>query len=143
MAYPVLGRPEFDGIYVRPAQYWSIANASKNQVLAAKLLNFIINDAAAITALELYRSAHPTEKGQKILADLGILQGPAYVSTSYLMQTAASPYSAFILIPEVLEILRNEYSRFITGGATAEAAGKTIYNEWQRVLTNLRRSSGL
>jgi oligogalacturonide transport system substrate-binding protein len=143
MAYPVLGRPEFDGLFVRPAQFWSISSTSKNQKIAGELLNFIINDPAAITALEMQRSVPPTEKGQKILADMGILTGQVYTSTQYLMRSAGSPYTPFILIPELLDTIRTEYSRFITGNTTAEAAGKTVYNDWQRMLTAIRRTNGL
>jgi hypothetical protein len=59
------------------------------------------------------------------------------------MQSAGAPYTPFILIPELLDTLRNEYSRFITGNTTAEAAGKTVYNDWQRMLSNIRRINGL
>jgi oligogalacturonide transport system substrate-binding protein len=143
MAFPIIGRPEFDGLFVRPAQFWSISSASKNQVTAARLLDFIINDPRAITALELQRSVPPTEKAQKVLADLGILSGPTYESTAYLMQAAASSYSPFILIRELMDTLRNEYAKFITGNNTAEAAGKAVYNSWQQNLTAIRRANGL
>lgn len=143
MAFPILGRPEFDGLYVRPAQFWSIPTASKNQTTAAQLLNFILNDSRAIVALELQRSIPPTEKGQKILADQGILSGPTYESTSYLMQVAASPYSPFILVREIMDTMRAEYSRFITGNNSAEAAGRTVYNAWQQSLVGIRRANGL
>jgi oligogalacturonide transport system substrate-binding protein len=143
MAYPIMGRPEFDGLFIRPAQFWSIASASKNQKTAAELLNFIANDPAAIAALEMQRSVPPTDKGQKVLADLGILIGPVYTSTQYLLQSAGAPYTPFILIPELMDTLRNNYSSFIMGRATAEAAGKAVYNDWQRMLTNIRRINGL
>jgi oligogalacturonide transport system substrate-binding protein len=143
MAFPIVGRAEFDGLFVRPAQFWSIANNSKNQVTAARLLNFILNDPKAITALELQRSIPPTEKGQKILAEQGILSGPTYESTAYLMQVAASSYSPFILVRELMDTMRNEYTKFITGNNTAEAAGKAVYNSWQQSLTGIRRTSGL
>jgi oligogalacturonide transport system substrate-binding protein len=143
MAYPILGRPEHDGLFVRPAQFWSIASASKNQKTAAELVNFIVNDPAALAALEMQRSVPPTDKGQKVLADMGILTGPVYTSTQYLMQSANAAYTPFILIPELMDALRNEYTRFIMGQTTAEAAGKTLYNDWQRMLTTIRRSNGL
>lgn len=143
MAFPVVGRPEYDGLFVRPAQFWSISNASKNQVTAAQLLNFILNDPRAITALELQRSVPPTEKAQKVLAEQGILSGPTYESTAYLMQVAASSYSPFILVRELMDTMRNEYTKFITGNNTAEAAGKAVYNSWQQSLTGIRRTSGL
>ena len=143
MAFPVIGRPEHDGLFVRPAQFWSIPNASKNQITAAQLLNFIVNDPKAIAALELQRSVPPTEKGQKVLADLGVLSGPTYESTAYLMQVAASSYSPFILVRELMDTLRNEYTKFITGNNTAEAAGKAVYTSWQQSLIGIRRANGL
>jgi ABC-type glycerol-3-phosphate transport system substrate-binding protein len=143
MAYPGLGRPEFDGLFVRPAQFWSIASSSKNQKTAAELLNFIANDPAAIAALGMQRSVPPTEKGQKVLADLGILRGPTYTSTQYMMQSANAPYTPFILIPELMDTLRNNYSSFIMGRSTAEAAAKAVYNDWQRMLATIRRTNGL
>jgi ABC-type glycerol-3-phosphate transport system substrate-binding protein len=82
-------------------------------------------------------------KGQKVLADLGVLTGNVYTSTQYLMQSAGAPYTPFILIPELMDALRNEYSRFIMGNTTAETAGKNLYNDWQRMLTSIRRTNGL
>jgi ABC-type glycerol-3-phosphate transport system substrate-binding protein len=143
MAFPIVGRPEYDGLFVRPAQFWSIANNSKNQATAAQLLDFIVNNDKAIAALELQRSVPPTEKGQKVLADLGILSGPTYDSTAYLMRIAGAPYTPFILIPELTEALRNEYTKYITGNNTAEAAAKALYNDWQRMLVSIRRANGL
>ena len=143
MAYPVIGRPEFDGLFVRPAQFWCIASGSNNKQEAAQLLNFILNDAGAIEALELQRGVPPTERGQRILADLGILEGTSYESTAYLAESAASPFTPFILIPELLESLRDIYSRFILGEATAEASAATLYADWQRSLESIRRANGL
>jgi oligogalacturonide transport system substrate-binding protein len=142
-AYPAIGRAEFDGLFVRPAQFWSIAATSKNQKTAAELLNFIINDPTAIRALELQRSVPPTEKGQQVLADAGILEGKIYTSTQYLMQSAEAPYTPFILIPELIDVFKTEYSRFITGNTTAEATAKKVYDDWQRLLANIRRVNGL
>jgi hypothetical protein len=59
------------------------------------------------------------------------------------MRSAASSYSPFILIPELKDSLINEYSRFITGKVSAEEAGKTIYNEWQRMLAAIRKTNGI
>jgi oligogalacturonide transport system substrate-binding protein len=143
MAYPVTGRPEFDGLYVQPSMFWVIPNASKNQVLASQLLNFLMNEPAGITALEIQRSVPPTEKAQKVLADAGLLKGVTFTSTQYLSQNAKASYSPFVLIPQILDTLRSEYSRFITGNATAEATAKTIYNRWQQILTEVRKTNGL
>ena len=143
MAFPTLGRPEYDGLFVRPAQFWVIPTASRNQITAAQLLDFILNDSRAIAALEVQRSIPPTEKGQKVLADLGILSGPTYESTAYLTRVAGASYSPFILVREIMDIMRNEYSRFITGGNTAEAAGRAVYTNWQSALVGIRRANGL
>lgn len=143
MAFPILGRPEYDGLFVRPAQFWVIPSASKNQVTAAQLLNFIMNDPRAIKALEVQRSIPPTEKGQKVLADLGILSGPTYEATAYLSKVAAASYSPFILVREIQDIFRDEYTKFITGNQTAEAAGKAVYNSWQTALVGIRRANGI
>lgn len=143
MAYPSLGRPEADGLFVRPAQFWSIARDSKNAEDAARLLNFIVNDGRSIAELKLERSVPPTEAGQKVLADMGILSGPSYESTRYLMQTAGSKYTPFILIPELTEALRNEYSKFIVGGQTAEETADTLMSQFDSILTRIRRTNGI
>jgi hypothetical protein len=93
--------------------------------------------------LKLERSVPPTEAGQKVLADMGILSGPSYESTRYLMQTAGSKYTPFILIPELTEALRNEYSKFIVGGQTAEETADTLMSQFDSILTRIRRTNGI
>jgi len=102
-----------------------------------------MNDPRAIKALEVQRSIPPTEKGQKVLADLGILSGPTYEATAYLSKVAAASYSPFILVREIQDIFRDEYTKFITGNQTAEAAGKAVYNSWQTALVGIRRANGI
>lgn len=143
MAYPSLGRAQADGLFVRPAQFWSIARDSKNAQNAAKLLNFIVNDPKSIAELKLERSVPPTAGGQKVLADMGILQGPAYESTRYLQETAGSKYTPFILIPELTEALRNEYSKFIVGSQSAEQTADVLMSQFDSILTRIRRTNGI
>jgi ABC-type glycerol-3-phosphate transport system substrate-binding protein len=143
MSIPTIGRPEYDGLFVRPAQFWSISGSSKVKTEAAKLLDYIVNNPKAIEALELQRSVPPTSKGQEVLAKLGKLEGPVYTSTSYLMKNAASSYTPFILVQEISQTFRDEYANFITGKATAEASAKVIYDKWQNVLADIRKTNGL
>lgn len=143
MAYPTLGRPQADGLFVRPAQFWVIARDSKNAEDAAQLLNFIVNDPRSIAELKLERSVPPTAIGQKVLADMGILSGTSYDSTRYLMQTAGAKYTPFILIPELTESLRNEYAKFIVGTRTAEQTVDALMSQFESILTRIRKSNGI
>jgi ABC-type glycerol-3-phosphate transport system substrate-binding protein len=140
MAIPTIGRPQYDGLFVRPSQFWSISGSSKFKPEAAKLLNYIVNDPKAIEALELHRAVPPTTKGQELLAKLGKLEGPVYTATNFLIKNAASSYTPFIRIQEVNQAFRDEYARFITGGSSAEASAKVIYDKWQNILTNIRKT---
>ncbi len=143
MAYPSLGRPEADGLFVRPAQFWAISRDSKNAEDAARLLNFIVNDPKSIAELELQRSVPPTEAGQKVLADMGVLSGPAYESTRYLMQSADSKYTPFILVAELTEALRNEYSKFIVGSQTVDKTADSLMSQFDSILSRIRKTNGI
>ncbi|MDR0718394.1 MAG: hypothetical protein LBF78_02070, partial [Treponema sp.] len=140
LAIPIIGRPQYDGLFVRPSQFWSISGSSKFKPEAAKLLDYIVNNPKAIEALELQRAVPPTTKGQEILAKLGKLEGPVYTATNFLIKNAASSYTPFILIEEVAQTFRDEYARFITGGSTAEASAKVIYDKWQSILADIRKT---
>jgi ABC-type glycerol-3-phosphate transport system substrate-binding protein len=140
LAIPIIGRPQYDGFFVRPSQFWSISASSKFKPEAAKLLDYIVNNPKAIEALEQQRAVPPTTKGQEILAKLGKLEGPVYTATNFLVKNAASSYTPFILIEEVAQTFRDEYARFITGGSTAEASAKIIYDKWQNILADIRKT---
>ena len=139
MAYPEVGAKTHDGIFIRPAQFWSIAASTKYPKQAGEFLNYMVNDPTAIQALGLVRSVPPTEAGQKVLADLGQLKGSIYTGTLYMMKEASAAYNPFILLPEIQEALRTEYSHYISGDKSADQAATDMIAKFQQVLAQKRQ----
>ncbi|MDY6343595.1 MAG: extracellular solute-binding protein [Sphaerochaetaceae bacterium] len=142
-AYPVIGRPEFDGLFVRPAQFWSISAASKHPQATARLLNCLVNDSDALVELGLQRSVPPTEYGQKVLADHGMLKGSIYDATSYLLSKAGAPFSPFLNLPEMSDVIRNAYASFITGKETADEVADKMMSRFEVILSQIRKKNGI
>ena len=143
LAYPNIGGEEFNGLFVRPAQFWSISSKSKNVNSAAILLNYILNDPTAALDLGLTRSVPPTAAGQNVLADAGQLVGPTYDSTQYLQSVAASSYHPFILLTEVKDAVVTEYSKFIIGEQSLDDTTANLMRKIEKAAADTREDMGL
>ena len=143
LAYPNIGREEFDGLFIRPAQFWSISGRSKNAEAAATLLNYILNDPTAARDLGLTRSVPPTAAGQNVLAESGQLTGPEYESTQYLLNTAASSYHPFILLTEIKDAVVTEYSKFIIGEQSLDDTTANLMRKIEKAAADTREDMGL
>ena len=142
-AYPTIGGEEFNGLFVRPAQFWSISSKSKNVNSAAILLNYILNDPTAALDLGLTRSVPPTAAGQNVLAEAGQLVGPTYDSTQYLQSVAASSYHPFILLTEVKDAVVTEYSKFIIGEQSLDDTTANLMRKIEKAAADTREDMGL
>ena len=143
MAYPVIGRPENDGLFIRPAQFWSIKSTSEHPNNAAKLLNFIVNSPDAIRALGLERSVPPTQTGQDVLAEAGMLEGNVYESTAYLMESAGAPYNWFILQTQVIDEIEDYYQEVILDKMTPEEAAPSLMASLEKITAEVRANNNL
>jgi ABC-type glycerol-3-phosphate transport system substrate-binding protein len=143
MAYPKLGRAENDGLFVRPAQFWSISANSKNKEAAARLLSYILNSPKAALDLGLERSVPSAETGRKALAEAGMLSGNIYESTNYLCEKADASYNWFIMIPEVMEAINNEWSKVLRGKSTTKDSAARLYAQIDSVTKTMRKDNNL
>lgn len=143
MPYPIVGRPENDGIFVRPAQFWSISANTEHPVESAKLLNYILNSPKSIVDLGLERAVPPTSTGREILKDAGLLVGNTYVSTNYLVAKADASYNWFIMVPELMNSFKENYSNMILGSVTREVAAHEIYSDAQSIMSEIQETYNL
>ncbi|MGH0054145.1 MAG: ABC transporter substrate-binding protein, partial [Sphaerochaetaceae bacterium] len=138
MAYPVLGEPTNDGVFVRPAQFWAIYSRSENKVAAARLLNYIVNSPTAALDLKLERGVPVTEIGRKTLSDAAILSGSISEATDYLVASADAGYNWFIRVPTVLNEINNSYVNVLLGKETSSSAAKRVYASIVKITDELR-----
>lgn len=141
VAYPQLGRPENDGVFTRPAQFWAINAKSKDKEAAARLLNYIMNDPKAIMDLKLERGVPATQIGRDTLAKEGILSGTISDATDYLVKSADAGYNWFIRVPLVLTAIDESYVNVILGKISPAEAAKTAYAQIQKITKELREDN--
>lgn len=138
MAYPVLGRAENDGVFVRPAQFWSIYTKSKDKIAAARLLDYILNSPTAAMDLTLERGVPATAVGRKTLSDAGILSGSIAEATDYLVASADTGYNWFIRVPTVLNEINNSYVNVLLGKESSANAAKRVHAAIVKITTEMR-----
>ena len=138
-AYPILGREENDGIFVRPAQFWSISAKSKNKVAAAQLMNYILNSPTAASDLALERGVPQTKIGRETLAKEGLLSGTIANATDYLIEEADASYNWFVRIPEVLNEINQTWADVLHSKITAQKGAEKLYENLQKIVGNMRK----
>lgn len=143
MAYPQIGRPENTGVFVRPAQFWSISARSKHPETAARLLDYLLNSPKAAVDLGLERSVPPTATGRKALSDAGLLTGTIYEGTNYVVEKAGASYNWFIMIPEVIDGIANSWVNVLLGKTTSEKGAADLYSKISEITATMRAENNL
>ncbi|BEL04452.1 extracellular solute-binding protein [Actinoplanes sichuanensis] len=126
------------GQFAKPAMMLSIAQRSDNKKAAAKLVDFLIHDTSAGTALGMSRGLPADEKVRELVG--ATLQGPPKAAYEYEQKVLATLDTAPPPPPkgagEVKVAFQRVYDDVIFGRATVEASATKFISEAQRAISS-------
>ena len=138
--YPMLPGATDAGIFFKPAMMFSIGKNSKHPELAAKLINFLLNDPQGIKAMGLQRGVPLSAEAVKVLQQDGVLdngqiqvQGLAQVD-QLMGKIEPSPWFEN---PQLLAYFLDAVQRYDYGQLTLEQLADEFPQRAQRVLKKI------
>lgn len=138
--YPMLPGATDAGIFFKPAMMFSIGKNSRHPELAAKLINFILNDPQGVKAMGLQRGVPLSLAAVQILEQNGVLdknqiQVQGLMQMNQLMgKVEPSPWFEN---PQLLSYFLDAVQRFDYGKLTLEQLADEFPQRAQRVLNKI------
>ena len=134
---PVLNASAPSGLFYRPGLHWSIAATSKNKDIAAKFIDFFINDSEAGKALQV-------ERGVPVNTDVQALVQPGLDDVSKLTVDYVKSIAGRVgKYPPPVPLGASEFEerafrpladKVAFGQITAKEAGQQLVTEGKRIL---------
>lgn len=138
--YPMLPGATDAGIFFKPAMMFSISKNSAHPEMAAKLINFLLNDPQGVKAMGLQRGVPLSKAAVSELQKEGVLddsliqvQGLAQVSRLF-GKVEPSPWFEN---PQLLSFFLDNLQSFDYGQITLEQLAEKFPQRGQRVLTKI------
>ena len=113
-----------DGWYCNCPQYMVVYKGSEHVEEALMFLDFFYNDEEAAALLTNVRSVPPTSVGQKVCADLGLLEGVAKDSVDIIQTYTGTNDLGLTTEQEVTAILEDAAVQIAYGKGTPEQVAK-------------------
>jgi oligogalacturonide transport system substrate-binding protein len=129
--YPIMANARDTGIITRPSQILCIKNDSPHKREASKLVNFMLNNADAITTLGSTRGVPATTIGRETLKVKGMLDPQVEQATNNALDRIGKPQSVWQTNSEITDIMDNIVERLGYGQLTPAQAAR----EWTERLT--------
>lgn len=138
--YPIRPGATDAGIFFKPAMMFSIGKNSRHPELAAKLINFMLNDPQGVKAMGLQRGVPLSLKAVQILEQNGVLdksqnQVQGLAQMSQLMGNVEP--SPWFENPQLLSYFLDAVQRFDYGKLTLEQLADEFPQRAQRVLNKI------
>ena len=93
--------------------------------------------------LGVERSVPPTSAARNTLKDAGLLVGNTYDSTNYLVEEADASYNWFIMVPEIMNTIKDTYTNMILGKIDDKEAAHTIYTKSASIMEEIQKNYDL
>ena len=138
--YPMLPGATDAGIFFKPAMMFSIGKNSRHPELAAKLINFMLNDPQGVKAMGLQRGVPLSVTAVKILEQDGVLdknQFQVQGLTQLTQLTGKIEPSPWFENPQLLSYFLDAVQRFDYGQLTLEQLAEEFPQRAQRVLNKI------
>ena len=136
-AYPTGGASAKPGAYLKPSMFFSVAATSKNAEEAAKLIDFVLNNAEGLKAYGVERGVPPSSESRKLIA--GDLDALGKAQVDYIADV--TPKVGPLPPPppkgagEIAFLLRRTNEEVGFGKAKAADAGKKFAAETASILS--------
>lgn len=138
--YPMLPNAPDAGLLLRPAMMYAINAKTKHPEAAARLMNFLLNDPAAVKVMGLRRGVPDSRVARTILEQEGIVGGLTVESAN---QVAALPHavreSAFFEHARVRDAFVDAYELLAYDRITPEQLGERLHDDLNRILARTIR----
>ncbi|SIQ48730.1 oligogalacturonide-binding protein [Aeromonas sp. RU39B] len=138
--YPMLAGATDSGVLIKPSMMFSMGRNTKNPEAAAKLINFLLNDAEGVKALGLTRGIPLSKKGMEVIkADGSLKQGnlafDGYEQAQTLPQTIVA--TAYTDNAQLIELFTEGLQQLDYGKTTVDDVAKDFLRRGNRLMSRL------
>ncbi|MGL5287095.1 MAG: hypothetical protein ACRC8D_13260, partial [Aeromonas sp.] len=128
------------GVLIKPSMMFSMGRNTKNPEAAAKLINFLLNDAEGVKALGLTRGIPLSKKGMEVIkADGSLKQGnlafDGYEQAQTLPQTIVA--TAYTDNAQLIELFTEGLQQLDYGKTTVDDVAKDFLRRGNRLMSRL------
>jgi oligogalacturonide transport system substrate-binding protein len=130
--------PKNIGFFGRPTMMFAVSKNSKNPIIGAKFINFLLTDPAAVKVLSDTRGIPMAKSSYDLLAKENLFTALDMKALAQLKKAKIDPPSAWLESARIQELLRSIFETVSLGKSTDEEAADRLINETNQVLKSIQ-----
>jgi oligogalacturonide transport system substrate-binding protein len=135
--YPMVKNAKSYGIFGRTSQLFAVSKHSKDPLLAAKFINFLMTNPEAITILGDSRGIPLTKTGYAVLEKAGKINPMSKKALEVFKKQKIDMPSAYFEHSKMQSFIRSVAEDFLLGKTSEEQAANKIVGETDKVLKSI------
>jgi oligogalacturonide transport system substrate-binding protein len=136
---PMLSNARATGVISKPSMLFSINKDTKHAKEAAKLLNFLLNDAEGVAIMGTQRGIPVSKSAVEVLSGEGKLKGLEFEGTEFVKANPGVGLSPYVEHTKLQELYTLTIEQLAYGRLDVNGAAKYLFDNVQKVLSDITR----
>jgi oligogalacturonide transport system substrate-binding protein len=128
-----------EGLFRKPTMTFAISKNSQHQKEAAMLLNFLLNDDAAIRVLHTTRGIPASKKAEALLMKEGLIDDKVAAAHAIITGGEAPAISQYFEHPKLQDMYRDVVEQMAYKRLTPDEAAEKVLDEGSMILRRITR----